>query len=87
VGKIDSVRRSIYHRGMKQKSRTTIRLPHSLKNAFRDFAAKEGISVNHYIARAIVEKIGARGSAKFFAERGKNADVVRAIELLEGRPE
>jgi hypothetical protein len=86
LGKIDSIRRSNYHQAMTHKSRTTIRLPQSLKNAVRDFAAKEGVSVSRYIARAIVEKIGARGATEFFAERGENGDVARAIEFLEGRP-
>ncbi len=45
------------------------------------------MSVNQYIALALAEKIGARGAAEFFAERGKNGDTEWAIAFLEGRPE
>ena len=51
-----------------------------------DFAEKDEVSLNEYIARAVAEKIGSRGAA-FFVERGKNGDAERAIEFLEGRPE
>jgi hypothetical protein len=69
------------------KARVSLNLPRSLKKAAEDFAAKDGVSVNQYIALALAEKIGARGAAEFFAERGKNGDVARAIAFLEGRPE
>lgn len=69
------------------KARVSLNLPQSLKKAVEDFAAKDGVSVNQYIALAVAEKIGARGAAEFFAERGKNGDVDRAIAFLEGRPE
>ena len=45
------------------------------------------VSLNQYIALALAEKIGARGAAEFFAERGKNGDTAWAIAFLEGRPE
>ena len=69
------------------KARGLPNLPRSLKKAAEDFAAKDGVSVNQYIASALAEKIGARGAEEFFAERGKNGDPARAIALLEGRPE
>lgn len=70
------------------KARISLTLPQSLKKAVEDFAAKDGVSVNRYIAMAVTEKIGARGrAARFFAERGKNGDPKRAIAFLESRPE
>lgn len=69
------------------KARVSLNLPQSLKKAVEDFAAKDGVSVNQYIALAVAEKIGARGAAEFFAERGKTGDPARAIAFLEGRPE
>ncbi|MFZ1345686.1 MAG: pilus assembly protein HicB [Tabrizicola sp.] len=69
------------------KARVSLNLPQSLKKAVEDFAAKDGVSVNQYIALAVAEKIGARGAAEFFAERGKNGDPARAVAFLEGRPE
>ncbi|MBL9053271.1 MAG: hypothetical protein JNN02_06030 [Tabrizicola sp.] len=72
---------------MSQKTRITIELPESLKKAVEDFAARDGVSTNQYITRALAEKIGARGAAEFFAERGKNGDPAWAIAFLESRPE
>jgi hypothetical protein len=69
------------------KARISLNLPRSLKKAAEDFSAKDGVSVNQFIALALAEKIGARGAAEFFAERGKGGDPARAVALLEGRPE
>jgi hypothetical protein len=69
------------------KARVSLNLPRSLKTAVEEFAEKDGVSVNQFIALAVAEKIGARGAEAFFAERGKGGDVERAIAFLEGRPE
>lgn len=69
------------------KARVSLNLPRSLKKAAEDFAAKDGVSVNQYIALALAEKIGARGAVEFFAERGKYGDPERAIAFLESGPE
>jgi hypothetical protein len=69
------------------KARVSLHLPQSLKKAVEDFAAKDGVSVNRYIALAVAEKVGARDAAAFFAERGKNGDPAWAIALLKSRPE
>lgn len=69
------------------KARVSLNLPRSLRKAAEDLAAKDGVSVNQYIALALAEKIGARGAAEFFEERGRNGDPARAIAFLEGRPE
>ena len=67
------------------KARVSLNLPRSLKKAAEDFAAKDGVSVNQYIALALAEKIGARGAEEFFAERGMGGDAERAVAFLEGR--
>ena len=69
------------------KARVSLNLPNSLKKAAEDFAAKDGVSLNQYVALALAEKIGARGAAEFFEERGKDGDPARAVAFLEGRPE
>lgn len=69
------------------KARVSLNLPNSLKKAAEDFAAKDGVSLNQYVVLALAEKIGARGAAEFFAERGEGGDVEQAIAILEGRPE
>ena len=69
------------------KARVSLKLPRPLNKAAEEFAARDGVSVNQYIALALAEKIGARGAAEFFADRGKGGDPARAIAVLEGRPE
>lgn len=69
------------------KARVSLNLPRSLKKAAEDFAAKDGVSVNQYIALALAEKVGSSGAAEFFAERGKDGNPDWAVEFLEGRPE
>jgi hypothetical protein len=69
------------------KRRVTQRLPRSLKKAAEDFADKDGVSLNQYVASALAEKIGARGAAEFFVGRGKGGSAERAIAFLEGRPD
>ena len=68
------------------KARVSLNLPHSLKRAAEDFAEKDGVSLNQYVALALAEKVGSSGAVEFFAERGKNGDMDWAIALLEGRP-
>ena len=57
--------------GSPHESARLAELSPPLKKAVEDFAAKDGVSVNQYIALAVAEKIGARGAAEFFAERGE----------------
>jgi hypothetical protein len=45
------------------------------------------VSLNQYIALALAEKVGARGAADFFAERGKAGDADWAVQWLKERPE
>lgn len=69
------------------KTRVTVTVDRSLKAVAKALAAKDGVSVNRYIALALAEKIGARGAAEFFAERGKGGDAEWAVAFLKGRPE
>ena len=67
------------------KRRLTLRLPNSLKTAAEEFAVKEGVSLNQFIALALAEKVGAKGAEAFFVVRGKGADAERAVTCWEGR--
>lgn len=67
------------------KARVSLNLPQSLKTAAEDFAEREGVSLNQFIALALAEKVGAVKAAEFFAERGQGADAARAVRWLEGR--
>lgn len=68
------------------KARVSLNLPQSLKTAAEDFAEKDGVSLNQFIALALAEKVGTVGAAEYFAKRGKHADAERAVRFLEGRP-
>ena len=37
------------------KARISLNLPNSLKKAAEDFAGKDGVSVNQYVARALAD--------------------------------
>ena len=67
------------------KRRLTLRLPNSLKTAAEEFAVKEGVSLNQFIALALAEKVGAKGAEAFFVARCKGADAERAVTCWEGR--
>lgn len=69
------------------KARVSLNLPQSLKTAAEDFAEREGVSLNQFIALALAEKVGAVKAAEFFAERAQGADAERAARWLDGRPE
>ena len=43
------------------KARVSLNLPQSLKAAAEEFAGRDGVSVNQYIALALAEKVGAGG--------------------------
>lgn len=68
-------------------ARTTVRLLQWLKRAAEEFAEKDGVSLNQFIALALAEKVGASGAAQFFAERGRDGDPEWAVEFLKGRPD
>ena len=68
-------------------ARFTLRLAPSLKRAAEEFAEKDGVSLNQFIALALAEKVGAVGAAQFFAERGKDGDPEWAVGFLKSRPE
>lgn len=67
------------------KARVSLNLPQSLKKAAEEFAEKDGVSLNQFIALALAEKVGNVSAAEFFAERGEGADAERAVAWLEGR--
>ena len=68
------------------KARISLRLPQSLRLAAAEFAAKEGVSLNQFIALALAEKVVTLGAAELLAEHGQGSDAERAVRFLEGRP-
>ncbi|MBO9499369.1 MAG: pilus assembly protein HicB [Novosphingobium sp.] len=52
-----------------------LRLPRSIKGHVERLAAREGISMNQFIATAVAEKLSALETAEFFEERARRADL------------
>jgi hypothetical protein len=52
-----------------------LRLPRSIKGHVERLAAREGISMNQFIATAVAEKLSVLETAEFFEERLRRADL------------
>lgn len=52
-------------------STLSIRLPNSLHERLREFAAKEGVSINRFIASAALEKLAAISTEEYLEARAK----------------
>ncbi len=60
-----------------------LRLPDDLKEQAAELAAREGVSLNQFIATAVASRIGALSEAqRYFAKRGSRAVPGRAREIL-----
>jgi hypothetical protein len=52
-------------------STLSLRLPESLHRQVRALAAKEGVSINQFVATAVAEKMSALMAAEYLAERAR----------------
>lgn len=52
-----------------------LRLPRSIKGHVERLAAREGISMNQFIATAVAEKLSVLETADFYEERIRRADL------------
>ena len=68
------------------KARVSLNLPASLKAAAEDYAERDGVSLNQFIALALAEKVGAFNAGEFFSERAVGADRARALDFLRAAP-
>lgn len=68
-------------------SNYALRVPDSLLNAARRLAETDNTSMNQFFVTAIAEKVSAMETAKFFAQRGANADVEAYLSILEQAPD
>ena len=59
---------------MKNQSTYPLRLPRSVKAEVERRAKADGISINQFVATAVVEKLAAMNTAEFFIERRERAD-------------
>lgn len=68
-------------------SNYALRVPDSLLSAARRLAEADNTSMNQFFVSAIAEKVSAMETAKFFAQRGENADVAAYLAILEQAPD
>ncbi len=55
-------------------SALSLRLPDSIHRHIREFAQKEGVSINQFIATAVAEKISALATEDYLQARAQRAD-------------
>ena len=70
-------------------SAMSIRLPESLHRNAREFALREGVSVNQLVATALAEKLAALGAEDYLrsrAARGDRAQFEHALALVPNGP-
>lgn len=67
-------------------SAISVRLPDSLHEATKVLAKEEHISINHFIALAVSEKLSALGTEKFLEERAKRGNREKFLKILKNSP-
>ena len=67
-------------------SKISVRLPDSLHKHLREFAQKEGISINQLAASALSEKMAALTMQNYLAERAAQANREKFKEVLAEVP-
>ncbi len=68
-------------------STLSLRLPDSIHERVKDFAHKEGISINQFIASAVNEKISAFATKDYLERRAGSADINKFEKALSQIPD
>lgn len=68
-------------------STLSLRLPESLHEAIREVAAREGISINQFIATAVSEKLAALLTEEYLEARAKRGSRARYEAALARVPD
>lgn len=68
-------------------STLSLRLPNSIHRHLKEIAAKEGVSINQFIASAVSEKVSALITETLLQQRAANADATAFQAILEQVPE
>jgi hypothetical protein len=55
-------------------SALSLRLPDSVHRHIKEFAQKEGVSINQFIASAVAEKVSALATEDYLKARAEKAD-------------
>ena len=69
-------------------STLSLRLPESLHKQVRELAAREGISINQFVATAVAEKMAALLTEEYLQDRAKRGDrerFDRAMAMVKDR--
>ena len=67
-------------------SQFSLRLPDSVMEEAKRLAEDDQVSLNQFFLAAISEKLGELKTRKFFQIRGQDADVDKAIDILDSLP-
>lgn len=65
----------------------SIRLPNSLHQRLREYAKKEGISINQFIASATLEKLSVLSTEEYLEARGAGGSRVKFESALAQVPD
>lgn len=68
-------------------STLSLRLPDSIHERVKEFAQKEGISINQFIASAVTEKISAYATVNYLERRAKRANITKFEKALSQIPD
>ncbi len=68
-------------------SALSLRLPESLHRRVRELAAREGISINQFVATAVAEKMSALLTEDYLEERARRGSRDRYQEALAEVPD
>jgi len=70
-----------------EMSNYALRVPDSLLEAARHLAEQDNTSMNQFFVTAIAEKVSAMETARFFADRSRNADIDAYLSILDQAPD
>jgi hypothetical protein len=70
---------------MKETRTYPLRLPRSLKEAVERLSKEDGTSINQFVSIAVVEKVSALQTARFFQDRRARADFKAFDRILKRR--
>ena len=68
-------------------STLSLRLPDSVHEKIKQFAKKEGISINQFIASAVVEKMAAFATVDYLKSRAEKANESDFLQALDAIPD
>lgn len=68
-------------------STMSIRLPNSLHQRLREYAEKEGVSINPFVASATLEKLAALSTQEYLESRGAHGSREKFERVLSEVPD